>query len=529
MTSRSAVVRMVKMVAAEVAEGQKGDASQLAMEAIGRAPEMAADLLALIIKEGAKKRPVDDLISAYSFLLGHALEQLRYAVDRDNADAIAFAETLRTTLVEAGISGRITPSVMLLVLHLFAGAKLEIGDALRDLMQRMMDADTSARATVKPGTWSDHLANMVEELEGDAFAIHGFLDESITAMPKEMWFDFITETFAEAEPALREATIGFLCSDWSSVRFKVAELIEQAAPEGLVSPTMLRRLIGMRNWLPAEQRPALDRAIRACRQSGVACASWQKVAARKVLATGIDGSGAHSVLVIVPEQRKHAIASLLGKVGVGVRDAWVKHDMTEAELRDVESRFAVEAFLTSTTLEYAAVATQFLLAMNVAAGTMPPFGLLNFAETVGLESLNPEAMPVGQLLDKLSEEIAPERLSPQGIDRALAASARWSDQYPVLGTWFEDNAHVRQLLTKRNSKTKQRTALLTGPLQEHRHKWAELLAWTAFAMKHQPDGADWSDFAVIARELLADRPLSEIPLMCVIAESTLTVNGATRA
>ena len=42
---------MVKMVAAEVAEGQLGDASQLAMEAIGRSPELTADLLALIIKE----------------------------------------------------------------------------------------------------------------------------------------------------------------------------------------------------------------------------------------------------------------------------------------------------------------------------------------------------------------------------------------------------------------------------------------------------------------------------------------------
>ena len=60
---------------------------------------------------------------------------------------------------------------------------------------------------------------------------------------------------------------------------------------------------------------------------------------------------------------------------------------------------------------------------------------------------------------------------------------------------------------------KQRTALLTGPLQEQRQKWAELLAWTAFAMKHQRDGTDWRDFAVVARELHGDRPLSEIPLM----------------
>ena len=160
---------------------------------------------------------------------------------------------------------------------------------------------------------------------------------------------------------------------------------------------------------------------------------------------------------------------------------------------------------------------------------MPPFGLLSFAETVGLESLNPEAMPVEQLLNKLCSEIAPKQLSPQGIDRALAASTHWSNQHPILETWFEDNALVRQLLAKRQPRTKQRTALLTGPLQEHRQKWAELLAWTAFAMKHQRDETDWRDFAVVARELHGDRPLSEIPLMPLIAEATLAVNRATRA
>ena len=151
MTGRSAVARMVKMVAAEVAEGRPGDASQQAMEAIGRSPGLTADLLALIVKEGAKKHPDDDIISAFGFLLGHALEQVRYAVDRDSPDGIALAHDLRQTLLSAGANGRISPPVMLLVLHLFAAAKLEMGDELRDLMQQMMEADADTRAQIEPG------------------------------------------------------------------------------------------------------------------------------------------------------------------------------------------------------------------------------------------------------------------------------------------------------------------------------------------------------------------------------------------
>ena len=528
MTGRSAVARMAKLVAAEVSEGQLGDASQLALECIGRSPELTADLLVLITKEGAKKRPNDNVVSAYCFLLGHALEQVRYAVDRKSPDGIALANDLRRILLAAGAGGRISGPVMLLVLHLFAAAKLEMGDELRDLMQRMMEADADARANIEPGAWSNHLADMVEELEGDAFAIHGFLEETLTAMPETMRVDFVTATFAEAEPALREASIGFLCSEWSAIRFKMTELLEQAAPHGLVSPTMLRRMIGLRNWLPAEQRPALDRAIKACRQNGGECASWPKAATSRVLATGIDGSGAHSVLVILPEGRKHAVAAMLGKLGAGVRDAWVRHGLSNAELKEVEERFSVEAFLKPTTFEYAAIATRCLLAMNVAATTTPPFGLLSFAEVVGLDSLNPEFMPTERLVEFLIKDIPTERLSPSGIVATLAASAHWSERHPMLESWFEDSEEVRQLLARRGSKLKQRAALLTGPLQARRGSWGQLLAWTAFTLKHEARELDWQDFAIVAREVLGSRALGDIPLMHKIAEATMAVHRGPR-
>lgn len=521
MTGRSAVAKMAKLVAAEVAGGRLGDASQQALEAIGHSPELAADLLALIIKEGGKKRPNESILSACGFLLGHALEQVRYAVDRKSPDGLALAGELRWALLTAGATGHVSPPTLLLVLRLFAAAKLDMGDELRDLMQRMMDADTAARATVEPGAWGNHLAAMVEELEGDAFAIHGFLDETVTAMPEAMRAPFIAATFAETEPALREASIGFLCSEWSSLRVTTAELIEEAAPHGLVSPTMLRRMIGLRNWLPAEQRPMLDRAIKACRQAGVACASWPTTSTGRLLATGIDGSGAHSVLVILPDGRMHAVGAMLGRLGAGVRDAWVRRGLTKAELAEIEQRFAVEAYLTPTTLDYAAMAARSLLAMNVATSTMPPFGLLELAEAIGLSDLNPEAMPTERLLEMLIADVSPEQLAPESIAAVLADSARWPKRHPMLESWFDDSDEVRQLLAKRGSTSKKTAALLAGPLELRRSTWARLLAWSALGMRHQGKGAEWQSFAIVGRELLGGRPLEEIGLMQAIADATV--------
>lgn len=522
--ARSAVAQMVKMVASELSNGRPGDTAQMALESIGRSPELAIELLSAVLHEAAKKRPDDAVFSAGSYLLGHALEQVRYAVDRESPDGIALAETLRRTLLNAGADGRISAPVLLQVLHSFASAKLEMGDDLRALMQHMIECDGETRELVEEGDWDEHLAGAVTAFDGDAFAIYGFLEETATAMPEEMRAVFVTAMYAMDTPVVREAAVGFLCSPWPSIRVGLAGLIEQSAPDGAVSPVMLRRMIALRNWLPANERPALDRAIKACRKNGVACASWPKAAAARVLATGVDGSGAHSVNFMVPDGRKQIFMAMLGKIGSGVRDAWVGPGMSKKELKEVEQRFSTDSLLTPSTIEYAAIAVRGLLAMNVASGTMPPFGLLAVAERVGLENLNPEPIMAARLVADLLDDVPPERLSPASVATALAGSAHWHRRRPMLATWFEDDTAVRQLLAKRGNKEKHKAALLAGILQRRRGKWAELLAWTALAGKHASPASDWQDFAIVAREFLGTRPLGEIPFAHCIAEATVDVH-----
>ena len=115
-----------------------------------------------------------------------------------------------------------------------------------------------------------------------------------------------------------------------------------------------------------------------------------------------------------------------------------------------------------------------------------------------------------------------KRLSKGAVAKTLRQSADWLEENPTLETWFEDNI-ASGLGNSRTPHAKRLAFLLAGPLQARRRRWAELAAWTALSLKHQRHQPDWQGFAILARELLTERPLDEIGLMKAIADTTIVV------
>ncbi|MEO0810796.1 MAG: hypothetical protein AAFW82_09235, partial [Pseudomonadota bacterium] len=148
---------------------------------------------------------------------------------------------------------------------------------------------------------------------------------------------------------------------------------------------------------------------------------------------------------------------------------------------------------------------------------------------IGLDEINPIAMPVDHLVETLINAIPEEQLTPTAIDTAVSESGEWLDQCPMLESWFEDSEEVRQRLAKRTSRKNKITWLLSGPLQQQRHFWAQLVAWTAFGIQKNADGSDWQSLSIVAREILQDRPLDEIPLMHEIAATTVDIHQSDAA
>lgn len=521
MIDRKALTRIAKMVAAEMKKGRMSSALPRALKPLEEYPEHVLDLVELLAKEGLKKRPNEALIAAYAFILARSLDMLRYAVERGDPVIVALVEHLRMLLLEAESQGRITPAVLMIVLHQFASAKLDAGDDLRELMHHLMEQDGEAQAAVARGEARDHFAQIAAESENDPFAIHTCLDESMETLPEAMQAGLVMAAFGENVPAVREASLGFLLSKSDDARAQLVELLTLAAPHGLVSATMLRRMIAIRSWLPRTQRTGLDVAIKTARAKGVGCAPTAKADIVDVLVSGVDGSGAVTVLAIARDGRRHALAGLLLKQGFGIRDAWVRRGLSKAELREILDHVGGEIDVAPSNPDYLATILQQSLAINLERGNPPPFATLDVAETCGIAEINPVPMPVEALVAKCLAEADPSCLAESALMTTLRESGDWVNTHPILETWFEDD--VSKLVGGNRTAHKKRLAvLLAGPLQARRRRWAELCAWMAQSLKYQGD-ADWQSFAVVARELLGKRPLDEIGLMTTVATTTLQV------
>lgn len=527
------------LVAADLASGGPAEASYAAAQMMDEAPEASIELLELLLqhaaeakrgKKGRKRQKKKDapasasddrLVDAYAYLLASALEVLRYGVELGKADALAMLQRLRERVLRAGLDEDVDPPVLMMILSQFVTAKLDLGDDLRATMRRAIESDTSTpNDELALQEVAAHLAKVAEELEGNPYAIHGCLAETAGTMPDDVRAMLILAAFAQGSPAIREAFIGWLLDSASIVRRNVAHMLGEG--KGVVSDTMLRRMIAIRNWLPEDDRPRLDEAIRSCRLKQVPCASWPKTKLIELYVTGIDGSGAQSVLGVAMQGRKRAVAGVLLKQRFGVRDAWVQHGLTAAEARSIVEAMESQTLLIPTTLKYVMTVIRYFLGVNARAGVMAPFALLDFAETIGLTEVNPEYAPVEELIASLCSELTVEHFTEQAIAKALKASGHWPHRNPTFESWFEDGDEVIELLTrKRQSQAKRRTMLLTGPLQKRRKHWAELIALMALTMKHQPHDDAWEEMTVVARELLGQRPLADFGIMNEVANTTI--------
>ena len=225
---------------------------------------------------------------------------------------------------------------------------------------------------------------------------------------------------------------------------------------------------------------------------------------------------------------RHAAAALLLKQGIGVRDAWVNPGLTKAEADMFLFQVASQADCYDGDLDHVRLALGHALATSLVSGILPPFALVDVVERAGLAAINPEAVPVEGLVARLLADIPAERRTPAAVDEAVTGSAAWEDCFAFTGSWFEDVGAVDALLEGKRLSMRRRAALvLDGYLPARRARWAELVAWTAMTLRHDEEtGDDWMDFALVAAELLGDRPLADIPVMVAVAGKTAGVREA---
>lgn len=521
------LAEMTKVVAADLAKGKMGEATGMIISALERQPAIAVDLIESLIAESAKRRPNEDKFAGGMFMLGRALEIIQYAVEAGRAEEIALAERIRALLRAAHAKGRIDAGLLLLILNLFAAAKLDVGDDLRATMMQAME-ETGDLDDPTEGDAADVLRDLLAVAGDDPFAVHTMLAETADVMPEGHQAVLATALLGEKSETSSSAALGFLLSSSVHVRKQVCQALAQMrAGDGAASPVVLRRMIALRNWLPAADRPDLDAAIKSLRQKSVECAPWSAPAKAEAYVSGFDGSGMQGIFVVVPDGKKSALAAMIGRLGMGVRDAWVRGGLSKREIKSMVGATNGQIGMTPVGLDYVGLAMRQFLAANVASNLMPPFGLLAFAEAAGISSMNPEATTAEDAIHRLVCEIEPARLTPDAVTNAVTASFVWPIRHRLFDSWFEEGDDIDRLLSgKQPARAKRVDAVLSGPVAANRQRWGEMLAWTAITAKRQPDGPDWREIAIVARELLGDRPIDNIPIARQIAEQTVEVHDA---
>jgi hypothetical protein len=520
MTKQSAMLQLGKVIAKDLARGSPGPGVRDLGEALVSHPDSAVEVVELLFAESTKKRPNQALVAAFSFMVERALESARWREENRSLGANDLIDRVRSFVLNAAEQENGSPAVLFMIAHCFAAAKVDIGDELRRMIEL---AASRAPEPMIPGTaiaeFEKALGKLAKECGYDPFLIHPQINEMLDSLPVDQRIQMISTVASFNLPSLREAAAGWLLDANVSIANAMAGFLAQDSGKGLVSGATVNRLIVMRNWVSDDRRSAIDAVIRAARQKGVDVAPASPIQIGNVIASGCDGAGAQSFFVVVRRKRKHSVASLLVKHGFGVRDAWVRADLTSAETEMFLDQIDFEMGGFETSLDVVQTALNHGLAVSLKAGEAIPFGLLQFIELTGLSTVVASYMKPQELLDKLFVDIPADKKSDAAASRALARSKRWQKDWPWLESWFEDSEEALQAVRGQRTSKAQTEGILRN-VASRRERWAELLAWTALAARDEADSDDWIEFTLVARELLGDRPVEDIPLAKCIAQNT---------
>lgn len=523
----SVLDRYVRQVADGMARGKMPSPTSAMATALEENPEWVLDSL-----EGLARRLADDEDKDDSVMLAHLtlltaqLEFLRFRIDRGYAEAKSLQAAFERRLAALAQSGALSDKGVALIAGAMRDARLRPG---ADVIAAGDNARAHASAAPPPANPDALLAEVAEAAGGDPFALADGLQKAIQALPAGARAALAESLLVSAIPAAREAAILVVLDPEAAVRRGTAQALLRHAEA--LSPTALRRLIVLRNWLPADERAPLDQAVRAARTSGIECAAWAPGGVAAVHASAIDGSGAQGLLIVSPAGRRQTLSSILMRDTQGVLDAWVLDAIAKRECSGILGQMTANAPARTVSRDYLDWIVGHHLAVGLERDAVPPIGLLRAAEANAAAQWRPARLAWPDILDELIAQMPAPLQAPDQGEAVVAASAQWAADSGLSDSWFEDDQAVADLV--RGARRQQGGALvrriLHDVLEPRRRGWAERFVWTALWLREGSKSDPlWPRFALLAHALLQGRPLDTVPLMHEIAATTVAAMQAER-
>ncbi|MBF0623783.1 MAG: hypothetical protein HQL82_03145 [Magnetococcales bacterium] len=476
-----------------------------------------------------------ELVESYLHLLTYQLTEVGFGLERNYKWAQKLREAFHNEILAGARAGDLSPSLVAALLGVMEEARLPADGELLTAYEALI----GRRAPPLPPSSVESLDQLIQEMvdaaAGDPFDICEVLQSFLGTMPGDSRPHGLKVLGLSRLPEVTGALPLLALSRDAALR---RSTLEWLAPQAeTITPETLRRLIVLRNWLPAGERGRLDQVTRAARRGGVACAQWAPgESLDRQVASTMDGAGALGFLSITRVGRRSRLSSVLAKRTVGILDAWRAPLDRKAVVQEriQEARRSMELVPVDTS--YLTLLVKHHLHVGLLAGSPPPLGLLQVAEILGATQWLPEPLDFDTRMADLIESGNAGTLGLDLEDAILAGSGQWGLLPGVTDSWYVEHQAVVDFLTRNRIRNRDRLAerLLDGFFEPDRQSWAERCAWTALWLQAQPprrgslQALDYN-FAVLARTLLAGRPMARIPLMHQLALRTIQVLGTERA
>ncbi|AJP71274.1 hypothetical protein [Sphingomonas hengshuiensis] len=519
MTPRAAIQQIARMVRDDIRSGELSPGAHSVGEMLAAQPEALLLIVDLTGAEGRKKRPDAAMHHAYSFMLGQALDRLRQRSESGNGHATRAMENVRAAIAQQMRSGKLAATAAMALVSAFSRAGIEVGEDIRSAMDHAMIQTGADHQNLPPPDAAEMLKDLVKACEGDPFLIQSQFAELTAAMPVGLQLSLLEGLVLADDSSLREAAIGWLLAE-PAIATPLASMIEETARQGLVSAASVTNLMLIRNWVSEDRRAAIDAIIRAARVVGSVPEKRRAIQVRELLISERDGAGAQSIFASIKQGRKNGLVSILIKQGHGVRDAWVAPSLSRPEIEDMLDHIASEMSVHETTAED----TAFILSSALADGSPnspPPFGLVQAITLLGLSDVAAKSVSVEDLVALMLSDADAAATDAKAVEKAVRASGRWLATNPQLDSWFENGDDVAAAIKGRRKIEDRIAAIIDKVLEPNRAYWASVIAWSAFAQRGDGHDSDWIEMALVAREMISERPLTEIPLVRSIAMQTV--------
>jgi hypothetical protein len=472
---------------------------------------------------------IDDHFKATLILLESILYELHLEIEKNDSKATTVWERFKSHIFDNFEKNQIDEIFLSYIIMSIqeSGMRLDEQD-IQQLYEKIIDDDIPVIHTRDEAiAMIDTILTELEKVNANsAFDLVDIMMVQFSMMPIEaQHFSFVRMTVHHTEQ-INELGFLMLLHPRAEIRETLAqELISSQEPLH-ISPVILRRLIGMRNWVPENERPYIDTLIKQARSHGVECAPMpDKPKKTQLIVSTIDGGGACILWQLTTpgthhKKNKRNISTILMKQGIGLRDFTHIENISAKSMTHLIDEFQQEISSIEVVPELLNYIIPHFLSTGLKNGTPPPPGLLLLAEQSGTDYWRPHHYDATTVANDLLPDYNDTEIS------IILAKSHQLLQMEYTLSWLEEDAILAEQLEEAlgnnwRRKNKQAPAfILTHILEKKRTLWSERLLFIGLWLKYQSPKADntWKDFLCLAREVENEkRPFSDIGFMHALA------------